>query len=168
MEVEVLSEFNTVKLYWPDSEELNQQLTKAILQAEEEDPQGMRVTNHGGWHSKWVPKEEGFAKTLNARMLAAGNQMNIHFPRKDYKSLTIKGIWANINRNGHFNYAHHHNAVWAGFYCVDTGDPDPSIKNNGATGLVRGLDGEDLHRLPWKVDACPGNVENTVKEYKKY
>jgi hypothetical protein len=36
---------------WPDSQELNEQLSKIILEKEQEDL-GIQASNVGGWHSK--------------------------------------------------------------------------------------------------------------------
>ncbi len=166
MESEFLSDFDTVKIYWPNSEELNRQLKKEILVEEKKDPQGMRVTNHGGWHSKWVVQDwkTSCGKDLIARLHTAKEEMEKHVGPSD-KNLELEHAWININREGCHNYPHYHNSYWSGFYCVDTGNPDPSHEMNGTTGLVKDSDGNDIKKLPWHVHARPGNVGNAVKEY---
>ena len=106
------------------------------------------------------PPQGSFAQALNMRIFVAREQMNKYVPHDNYESLEITGIWANINRDGHYNYAHVHNAVWAGFYYVNDGDPDPSRPYNGYTSLVK-----DLKKLPWNMPFRPKNAEELVTEY---
>lgn len=41
--------------------------------------------------------------------------------------------WFHVTREGgYFDFHNHPMASWSGVYCVSNGEPDPSIKNNGA------------------------------------
>lgn len=158
MEVEFLKDYGSVKVYWPDSEKLNKQLMEEALQEEKRDPDGMRATNYGGWHSQWVVQDwqTEAAKTLLARFEAAKEQMAKYTPAPE-NELKLTSVWVNINRDGHFNYAHWHESHWSGFYCVSDGGAEGLY--NGSTGLVR-----HLNRLPWKVDTRPDDIGD-VQEY---
>lgn len=40
--------------------------------------------------------------------------------------------WFHVTRNGgHFGFHNHPMASWSGVYCVDNGQPDPAVPNNG-------------------------------------
>ncbi len=161
VETTFLQDFDTARLYWPDSEELNEQLMKLALEKEKEDPKGVKISNKGGWHSQRDAHKWGgdAINTLVGRAFTATEEMAKRLPSPG--KLRILHMWANLNRNGDLNYPHQHSGHWCGFYCVSTGGSDSS----GDTCLVRGPDGQDLRRLPWNMLAPPGGVEETVKHY---
>lgn len=49
------------------------------------------------------------------------------------KGLRISSqTWFHVTRSGgYFGYHNHPMASWSGVYCVDNGDPDPELDNNG-------------------------------------
>lgn len=165
VEVEFFSDFDTVKIYWPHSEELNKQLAATILKKEQEDSKGAKVTNRGGWHSKQDAHQwkEPCMITMIERSYTAVEEMS-KYMSPPMKPLELSRMWANINRDGHSNYPHAHEAYWCGFYCVDEGSPDLTYPDNGTTHLVRGSRGQDLKRMPWSINFPPSNTEELAKE----
>lgn len=159
MEVEFLQDYGTAKLYWPDSVELNRQLMQEAFEEEKRDPIGMRVTNYGGWHSKWIVQHWNTeaARTLLARIEEAKNLMAQHVPIPE-RGIELTSVWVNINRNEHYNYPHWHKAYLSGFYCVSDGNPNPTYPDNGVTRLVKGRS-----RLPWKIMERPDDAN--IEEY---
>jgi len=164
VEVKFLTDFDAVKLYWPDSKKINQQLIQKALEEEKRDPQGISASNHGGYHSRWVVQNWSIAKILISRIHIAKYHITRYLGTPN-KELKLDQVWVNVNREGNYNTAHFHSAYWSGFYCVSDGSPDLSYPNNGTTGLVRNLNGGDLQRLPWQIDNRPENVEKIAKEY---
>src|SRR5262245_50582772 len=125
-----------LRFKWPDSEALNAELRKVVLRKMQEAP-GVVKTNRGGWQSDanlqtW---EDECVQVLCARIRAMMREMvQRTVPNAQQCHLEkwhIRG-WANVNRKGHFNRAHHHlgpNSLWSGIYYVDVGDLATGKKN---------------------------------------
>jgi uncharacterized protein (TIGR02466 family) len=114
---------------WPDSDALNAELRRLILRKMEGSP-GVVKTNRGGWQSQanlqtWP---EDCVQVVLARIRAIIKEMvRRTVPYADERHLEDWNIraWANVNRKGHFNRAHHHtgpNSLWSGVYYVDVGE----------------------------------------------
>ncbi len=117
-----------LKCLWPNSDNLNEQLTELILCKEKED-RGISTTNVGGWHSKKnLQNWEGeCVKTILSRMLILGQEMVkrvLGSAESEFLSNWTIQAWANINRYGHYNKFHNHIRnlnLWSGVYYVQTG-----------------------------------------------
>jgi len=112
---------------WSDSEALNAELRRHILN-EESKQKGRGRSNIGGWHSEvglleWCGDA---GKKLVERMVQMANQASgqvfMGYGRQPAPfSWTIQA-WANVNRRGDFNRTHTHpGATWSGTYYLDTG-----------------------------------------------
>jgi uncharacterized protein (TIGR02466 family) len=92
-------------------ENLNKELSKYIYKLREEDNEGLKKSNKGGWHSKPFRLEiEGsiqqtFAKEIQKNILDV-------FQKYGWKTknvpITIQEMWAIINKNEDFNVLHSH------------------------------------------------------------
>jgi len=160
-----LIEFGAIpvlKYLWPDSEELNARLRQVIL-AKMAGSSGVVDTNVGGWHSErdlstWddpsiaalVERVGRMARELVA--VTVSNPLPEHFDE-----WRIEG-WANVNRRGAFNKAHHHagggsNNLWSGIYYVDEGG-----RHQGG-GVTRF---EDRSGVPKEILRCPDPFEREL------
>jgi len=128
------------RFHWPDSDALNAQLKQVILRRMEESP-GVVKTNRRGWQSKadlqnW-PEE--CVQIFVARSYAIIQEI----VRRTVPNSTDKLLngwemiaWANVNRKGAFNTAHHHygfGTIWSSFYYVDPGLTDSGDLVTGYT-----------------------------------
>jgi uncharacterized protein (TIGR02466 family) len=125
-----------LECFWPGSDELNARLRDVIL-ARMAASQGLVDTNVGGWHSErdlasWT--DPSIAALLDrvramARRLVA---VTVRKPIPAHLENWAIEAWANVNRRGAFNKAHHHAGglqsrnLWSGIYYVDNGDPAES------------------------------------------
>ena len=92
-------------------ENLNNELSKYIYKLRDEDKEGLKKSNKGGWHSKPFRLEiEGsiqqtFAKEIQKNILDV-------FQKYGWKTenvpITIQEMWAIINKNEDFNVLHSH------------------------------------------------------------
>jgi len=92
-------------------ENLNKELSKYIYKLRDEDNEGLKKSNKGGWHSKPFRLEiEGsiqqtFAKEIQKNILDV-------FQKYGWKTenvpITIQEMWAIINKNEDFNVLHSH------------------------------------------------------------
>jgi uncharacterized protein (TIGR02466 family) len=116
---------------WDGVEELNRQLTKAVL-AQEQESEGTVRSNIGGWQSKqdfmvWTGEA---GRELGRRIIELANHgtrlLLDQFGARPSFSWKIS-IWANINRRGHWNRMHYHpGSTWSGTYYVDAGEAPPT------------------------------------------
>ena len=120
---------------WPDSETLNADLKRVILEKEAAS-EGISRSNVGGWHSEpdlflWnegcteILKDRvgSFAADLTRMVTASDTPRKINFHMD---------CWANVSRRGHYNNVHDHpGAMWSGVYYVSGGEPDNDIYTNG-------------------------------------
>lgn len=129
---------------WPDSNDLNQELRRRILERER-DPavRGVSKSNVGGWQSEIGRLEWcGVAgKTLLAHMVAVANeatrQLLAAYGRQTSPFDWTLEAWANVNRAGDFNRTHiHGGSTWSGTYYVDAGEPAPDAEHGTALYLM--------------------------------
>ncbi len=114
----------------PDAPELNQALSKAILERERTQS-SEHYSNLGGWQSTWDLREWGGAaahKVIEA-VIAVANQLTTDRRGRPVRIAWKINAWANVNRTGHGNEFHTHpGAYWSCVYYVDDGgtrdDPD--------------------------------------------
>lgn len=131
--------FTTPILQWvaPDAAAVNPGLRRLILEREA-GQRGVAVSNVGGWQSPtdlldWPAPEIG---ALRGWIVAALKRMTALAPalrNAPPGSRTFQAhAWANVNRDGHYNRLHvHPGSHWSGVYYVSTGQPDPSVPENG-------------------------------------
>ena len=90
---------------------LNEELSQYIYKLREEDGEGLKKSNKGGWHSK--PFKLGIKDTIQ-NTFAKEIQKNIFdvFQKYGWKTqnvpITIQEMWAIINKNEDFNVLHSH------------------------------------------------------------
>lgn len=124
-----------IKYFWPESDDLNQELGRMILSREREDS-GVTITNVGGWHSeKNLQDWEGeCVNVIISRMLVLCQEMlrrTLDSADSELFSDWKVRAWANVNRHGHYNKFHTHVSsahthirnfnLWSGVYYVSTG-----------------------------------------------
>jgi len=129
--VEFLANYPLLKCYWPNSKETNRQLEAFVLQ-EEQRSKGVTYSNAGGWHSEHVIQDwaiEG-AVVLVARVKWAAQELMTQLGYN--QDINVLKMWANINRKGHKNYPHVHQAFMSGVYYVN------GNHNSGFTKFVKG------------------------------
>jgi uncharacterized protein (TIGR02466 family) len=125
---------------WPDSDTLNAELAKIILQKEKADP-GAARGNVGGWRSehdlfRW---DADCVQTLRERVTTCALDMTrlvttSQHPRKVNLQMDC---WANVLRRGQYNSVHDHaGAMWSGVYYVSGGKPDNNDPLNGKLELL--------------------------------
>ena len=114
---------------WDDCDALNQGLREAILEKEKRDTGGRSRSNIGGWHSQDdLDKWTGAAgKDLVQRIIGlvnhATSQIYTAAGETENDVRWSIGLWANVNRKGHYNNVHiHPYSTWSGVYYVDPGD----------------------------------------------
>jgi hypothetical protein len=99
-----------------DQHDLNISLVEDILSEIKVDKSGEDHSNVGGWHSKTdlEKKYKSFSK-LSSILTDCGNH---YCKTHGYKSgLVCSDLWANVNKNGDFNFLHHHGTTsLAGVY----------------------------------------------------
>jgi uncharacterized protein (TIGR02466 family) len=133
---------------WPDSDVLNPELKKVILQKETAET-GLKRSNVGGWHSKpdlflW---DVDCARQLKDRLGAFTVDLTrlvttFDGPRKI--NLQMEG-WANVSRRGHYNSVHDHpGSTWSGVYYVSRGEPDNDDPSNGKLELIDPRSGANI------------------------
>lgn len=132
-----------VSYQWPDSEDLNRELTELILAKESADKEGYGTrSNAGGWQSPGnvITWPEPCIQKLKARVEELIFNLTGELLRKDGTertfTLMIDG-WANVNRRGAYNVVHTHpNAMWSAVYYVSPGEPDESVPYGGMLELL--------------------------------
>jgi hypothetical protein len=154
--------------FWAGSEELNAGLRDVIL-ARMQRTHGVVDTNVGGWHSErdlpsW--NEPPIAALLERVRSMIGElvRRTVTNPTSEHlEKWSIEG-WANVNRRGAFNKAHHHAGgripsrnLWSGIYYVEDG-------GSGRDGLSR--DGltrfEDRSGVPKEILRCSDPFEREL------
>ena len=123
---------------WPDSEELNRELSALVMtkEAEDEDGYGVR-SNAGGWQSagNLITWKEPCIEVLRQRIEKVVTNLLQELIRDDGTNRSFKLLidaWANINRQGNYNVVHTHpNCMWSGVYYVQPGIPDKTIPYSG-------------------------------------
>ncbi|HLX27181.1 MAG TPA: 2OG-Fe(II) oxygenase family protein [Casimicrobiaceae bacterium] len=134
---------------WPESEELNQELRKRILEAEAQSA-GVLRSNVRGWHSTtdFFDSKVDCARVLKKRVESLAIELTrmVAAPTPHARTFQFKSsAWANVLRNGGYNSVHNHpNSVWSGVYYVDRGDPDPTPSENGKIELLDPRNGVNM------------------------
>jgi uncharacterized protein (TIGR02466 family) len=160
-----LIEFGAVPILsyqWPDSEQLNARLQQVIL-AKMTASHGLVDTNVGGWHSdRDLPTwNDPAIATLLDRVRAMARELvaaTVRDPMPAHlEGWKIEG-WANVNRRGAYNKAHHHAGgrgnrnVWSGIYYVAEGSA-----GSGLTGF------EDRSGVPKEILRTPNPFERELR-----
>jgi uncharacterized protein (TIGR02466 family) len=97
----------------------NRQLVAHGERLQELDPQGVQISNRGGWQSKDdLHRQAQFADFVGfIEETLAEVKAFLHIA--DDVTLRIFACWMNINREGHFNVRHvHGNSIFSGAYYV--------------------------------------------------
>lgn len=128
---------------WPDSEQLNAELTQLILSQEKLDDDGRGIrSNAGGWQSRGnlITWPEACIEKLKQRVEILVFGLLEQIVRKDDTDRTFTLLidsWANVCRNGNYNVVHTHpNAMWSVVYYIATGEPDKTIPDCGMLELL--------------------------------
>jgi len=135
-----------ISYQWPDSEELNQELTEVILARERADDRGRGIrSNAGGWqsHGNLITWPEPCIQVVKKRVE------------------TLVYSWANVCRNGNYNVTHTHpNALWSVVYYVSPGEPDESVQYSGLLELIDPRESANCIKVANTVLDTPALVEN--------
>jgi len=112
-----------ISYQWPDSEELNQELTEVILARERADDQGRGIrSNAGGWQSRgnlisWPEPCIQVVKKRVETMVFGLLRKILPEDGTDRTFTLVIDSWANVCRNGNYNVTHTHpNALWSVVY----------------------------------------------------
>jgi uncharacterized protein (TIGR02466 family) len=156
-----------LKHFWPRSEELNAGLRDVIL-ARMRSSHGVVDTNVGGWHSerdlaKWnEPPVSALLERVRV-MIRELVERTVTDPTAEHlENWSIEG-WANVNRRGAFNKAHHHAGgripsrnLWSGIYYVDDGGSGGDRPRDGLTKF------EDRSGVPKEILRCADPFEREL------
>jgi len=119
---------------WENSEELNKELRKAILEKEKEG-EGRQQSNVGGYHSEWdmLTWDYPCVKELTNRIHQMSGYMAKVQGLKDNDTIDLSiTAWGNVVRSGNYHSPHNHpNNFWSGCYYVADGDPEKDVLFNG-------------------------------------
>jgi uncharacterized protein (TIGR02466 family) len=151
------------RIHWQDAELLNAQLKQVILARMEQSP-GVVKTNRGGWQSKADLQDwsEECVRTFMARSHAAIQEIvrrTVPNPTDGHFNGWQVVAWANVNRKGAFNTAHHHygfGTIWSSFYYVDPGLADSA---NAVTGCTKF---QDRSGVPKEILLNPDPFEREI------
>ena len=169
---------------WPDSKDLNRELTELVL-AREPAEQGIARSNVGGWHSgtdlfAWkAPAVAELAGRIGRYVTALFRSVALD-PKAPTPGFRLEG-WANVLRYGQYHSVHSHpNAFWSGVYYVN-GNP-PAAGDHPFSGKLELLDprpgvgmnyveGTNLHGRflvnpsPGQMVVFPGWLQHQVHPY---
>ena len=156
-----------ISYQWPDSEELNQELTEVILANERSDDQGRGIrSNAGGWQSRGnlINWPDPCIQVVKKRVETVVFGLLRKIVRKDGTERTFKlriDSWANVCRNGNYNVTHTHpNALWSVVYYVSAGEPDESVPYSGLLELIDPRESANCIKILNTVLDTPALVEN--------
>lgn len=123
---------------WPNSEQLNSDLSALILRKEREDTKGYGTrSNAGGWQStgNLITWKEPCIEVFRQRIEKLVTNLLQEIVRDDGSNRSFNLLidsWANVNRHGNYNVVHTHpNCMWSGVYYVQPGVPDKEIPYSG-------------------------------------
>ena len=96
-----------------------------ILKIKEEEPEGVKKTNYGGWQSKnykEFPKVfKLIADKIDSTIKSCAKQIGV-------PELSLKSFWCNVNTYGDYNTLHNHRgSILSGVFYVDV--PDENMGN---------------------------------------
>lgn len=122
-----MSELNATALFptflfvrdHPDAERLNRELIRNGERLRASDPQGVQISNRGGWQSHDdLNRRSEFSSFIGFVEETLG-QVKEFLNIADDVTLRVFACWMNINNRGHFNDLHvHSNSVFSGVYYV--------------------------------------------------
>jgi len=115
-----------------NTEQLNADLKRVVLEREAKDKSGTAHSNLGGWQSDWKLAEWGGspARAVLQAARATADRFTSDRTGRAVKVDWKMNAWANVNRSGHANEFHTHpGAYWSGTYYVEDGGigNDPSL-----------------------------------------
>ena len=114
-----------VQCQWENSESLNSNLKKLILEREKIDS-GVARSNDGGWQSagdfyRWTGESGKIVKERFLSLIKIATK-KLNLPETKSMDFHLYS-WACVNRKGHYNIDHIHPiSTWSGVYYVDAGD----------------------------------------------
>jgi uncharacterized protein (TIGR02466 family) len=127
---------------WPDSDGLNQDLQRLVLQKEQQS-EGITHSNVGSWHSETdlFGTDEPCVRVLAQRiqqMTGAMTRAVMVNPDPTIKTIDyLMDGWANVTRHGGYNTVHNHpNCLWSGTYYVAAGEAGEGPVTNGRLELL--------------------------------
>ena len=96
-----------------------------ILKIKEEEPEGVKKTNYGGWQSKNYKKFPKvfklIADKIDSTIKSCAKQIGV-------PELSLKSFWCNVNTYGDYNTLHNHRgSILSGVFYVDV--PDENMGN---------------------------------------
>lgn len=167
---------------WEDVEELNKELKEMIFKEIEKNPEGIKYSNVGGYHStidllSWdYPCVKPFIDMIQAisQIMARNDGL------KENSTVDLSlSAWANVIQSGHYHIAHRHpNNFWSGCYYIDSGDPDEGLEHNGFFEFMDPRPGANMHSnedinfpryqinpIPGLMTIFPAWVEHFVHPY---
>lgn len=120
-----------------DLDRMNVDLRQVVHAVRQDDPQGNRVSNVGGWQSAKTPGaqyasfiqdqavESGAVRALYAHILEQASsfleQLQIS-TKRGTPHVTMKESWVNVNTRGHYNVVHSHlTNTFSGCYYIASG-----------------------------------------------
>jgi uncharacterized protein (TIGR02466 family) len=136
---------------WPDSDTLNADLKKIILEKEKAE-KGIKRSNVGGWHSdaQLLAWPGDCIQQLKERLgVFAGDLTRLVTGSDGRRKINFKlEAWANVSRRGHYNSVHDHpGAAWSGVYYVSGGKPEGDDPTNGKLELFDPRVGANMVRI---------------------
>ncbi len=156
-----------ISYMWPDSEELNQELTEVILAKERADDLGRGIrSNAGGWQSRGnlITWPEPCIQVVKKRVETVVFGLLRKVLPEDGTERTFTLVidsWANVCRNGNYNVVHTHpNALWSVVYYVSAGEPDESVPYSGLLELIDPRESANHIQVANTVLDTPALIEN--------
>ena len=120
----VLFETPIVLAHFDDCEEFVDELRATILAKRESDPDGLKRSNVGGWHSDTDMLSWGGepARELIRRVISIAKKMS-HFRDMSVEDIDWRiQMWANVSGYGASNHMHvHPGNIWSAAFYVDMG-----------------------------------------------
>ena len=108
----------------PSYQETNIELEKYIYNLKKKDPDGLKISNAGGWHSpnfdiqNSLPVKQFLSKIKNILPEIFENYMGWHCK---LEQINISAMWSIINEKNSFNIRHNHpNCYFSAAYYVKT------------------------------------------------
>ena len=103
-------------------ENINKKLKEYIYKLQEIDPKGMKLTNRGGWHSRYfkIGENETLKNFVQIIQKYLAEIVNIDFGWEcENGKVIIDGMWSIINKKNSYNLRHSHpNCILSAAYYV--------------------------------------------------
>ncbi len=152
---------------WPDSDELNRELSALVLAEEASDDKGRGIrSNAGGWQSRGnlLMRSEPCIVELKRRVETTVFEVLGAIVRQDGTERTFTLLydsWANVCRSGNYNVVHTHpNAMWSLVYYVSAGEPDSSVPYSGSLELLDPRESANYIQVPNTILDARMFIEN--------